>query len=215
MAAAPQPTSQPPAARAAWSRSPSRSAARAARSSRTASLARRLTAQVPGWTRDADVVVVGSGIAGLVAALRARSHGRVLLVTKALLDDGSTRWAQGGIAAALAADDSPAEHLADTITAGVGLCSAEAVRVLVSEGPAAVRRLIELGTHFDLAADGDVALTREGGHLKRRVAHAGGDATGAEISRALLAALKEAPDVEVIEHALVLDLLVEDGRAAG
>src|SRR5918992_2275655 len=245
MAAAPHPPSQPPAARAAWSRSPSRSAARAARSSRTASLARRLTAQavwsrspsrsaaraarssrtaslarrltaqVPGWTRDADVVVVGSGIAGLVAALRARSHGRVLLVTKALLDDGSTRWAQGGIAAALSSDDSPTEHLADTLTAGVGLCSETAVRVLVTEGPAAVRRLIETGAHFDLGADGDVALTREGGHLKRRVAHAGGDATGAEISRALLAALKEAPDVEVIEHALVLDLLVEDGRAAG
>ena len=199
-----------------WSRSPTRSASRAGRSSPTAPLARRLAAPDPGWTRDVDVVVVGSGIAGLVAALRARSYGRVLLVTKALLDDGSTRWAQGGIAAALAADDSPAEHLADTITAGVGLCSAEAVRVLVSEGPAAVRRLIELGTHFDLAADGDVALTREGGHLKRRVAHAGGDATGAEISRALLAALKDAPDVEVTPHALVLDLLMDDnGRAAG
>jgi L-aspartate oxidase len=176
---------------------------------------RRLAAPAPGWTRDADVVVIGSGIAGLVAALRARSYGRVLLVTKALLDDGSTRWAQGGIAAALAADDSPADHLADTMTAGVGLCSAAAVRVLVTEGPAAVRRLIEMGTHFDLAADGDVALTREGGHLKRRVAHAGGDATGAEISRALLAVLKDAPDVEVVEHALVLDLLVQNGRTAG
>jgi L-aspartate oxidase len=201
---------------ALWSGSPSRSATRAARSSRTASLARRLTAPAPGWTRDADVVVVGSGIAGLVAALRARSHGRVLLVTKALLDDGSTRWAQGGIAAALSADDSPAEHLADTLTAGVGLCSEAAVRVLVTEGPAAVRRLIETGAHFDEGADGDVALTREGGHLKRRVAHAGGDATGAEITRALLAALKDAPDVEVVEHALVLDLLSDDaGRAAG
>jgi L-aspartate oxidase len=176
---------------------------------------RRLHAPDPGWTRETDIVVVGSGIAGLVAALRARSYGRVLLVTKALLDDGSTRWAQGGIAAALAADDTPEAHLADTLTAGVGLCSEEAVRVLVTEGPAAVRRLIELGTHFDLAADGDVALTREGGHLKRRVAHAGGDATGAEISRALLAALKEAPDVEVVEHALVLDLLLDQGRAAG
>jgi L-aspartate oxidase len=204
-----------PRAPRSWSRSSSRSTPRTARSAPAATLARRLAAPDPGWTRDADVVVIGSGIAGLVAALRARPYGRVLLVTKALLDDGSTRWAQGGIAAALAADDSPAEHLADTMTAGVGLCSQAAVRVLVTEGPAAVRRLVELGTHFDLAAAGDVALTREGGHLKRRVAHAGGDATGAEISRALLAALKEAPDVEVIEHALVLDLLVEDGRAAG
>src|SRR5262245_45887942 len=94
---------------ASGSRSPSPSAARAARSSRTAPLARRLSAPAPGWTRDADIIVVGSGIAGLVVALRVRAHGRVLLVTKALLDDGSTRWAQGGIAAALAADDSPAE----------------------------------------------------------------------------------------------------------
>jgi L-aspartate oxidase len=176
----------------------------------------RLAAPEPGWTRYADVVVAGSGIAGLVTALRARAYGRVLLVTKALLDDGSTRWAQGGIAAALAADDSPDEHLADTLTAGVGLCSEEAVRVLVTEGPAAVRRLIETGAHFDLGTDGEVALTREGGHLKRRVAHAGGDATGAEISRALLAALKEADNVEVVEHALVLDLLADGaGRAAG
>src|SRR5919198_3091454 len=192
----------PAAARSAASRSPSRS------------VARRLTAPAPGWTRDADVVVVGSGIAGLVAALRARSYGRrVLLVTKALLDDGSTRWAQGGIAAALAADDSPEDHLVDTLTAGVGLCSEAAVRVLVTEGPAAVARLIELGAHFDQAAGGEIALTREGGHHRRRIAHAGGDATGAEISRALLAALKDAADVEVVEHALVLDLLVEDGRA--
>ncbi|HEX6472769.1 MAG TPA: L-aspartate oxidase [Streptosporangiaceae bacterium] len=178
--------------------------------------ASRLAAPEPGWTRDADVVVAGSGIAGLVTALRAQAYGRVLLVTKALLDDGSTRWAQGGIAAALAADDSPDEHLADTLTAGVGLCREEAVRVLVTEGPAAVRRLIRTGAHFDLGTDGKVALTREGGHLKRRVAHAGGDATGAEISRALLTALKDAENVEVVEHALVLDLLADGaGRAAG
>ncbi|HEY7487857.1 MAG TPA: L-aspartate oxidase [Streptosporangiaceae bacterium] len=178
-------------------------------------ISRRLRAPDAGWTVDADIVVVGSGIAGLVAALRVRSHGRVLLVTKALLDDGSTRWAQGGIAAALADDDSPEEHLADTLTAGVGLCSEPAVRVLVTEGPAAVGRLIDMGAHFDEAVGGKVALTREGGHHKRRIAHAGGDATGAEISRALLAALKEAENIEIVEHALVLDLLLDEGRAAG
>ena len=177
---------------------------------------RHLTAPEPGWTAHTDVVVIGSGIAGLVAALRCRAHGRVLLVTKALLDEGSTRWAQGGIAAALAADDSPAEHLADTLAAGVGLCDEAAVRTLVTEGPAAVRRLIELGAEFDRAADGGIALTREGGHRRRRIAHAGGDATGAEISRALLAALKDAGNIEVVEHALVLDLLRDGtGRAAG
>ncbi|MFE9107372.1 L-aspartate oxidase [Actinomadura geliboluensis] len=174
-----------------------------------------LHAPAPGWTAEADVVVVGSGIAGLVTALHCRPHGRVLLVTKALLDAGSTRWAQGGIAAALAPDDNPEDHLADTLTAGVGLCDEDAVRALVTEGPDAVRGLIELGAAFDQAADGGIALTREGGHHRRRIAHAGGDATGAEISRALLAELKDS-GVEVIEHALVLDLLKDAaGRAAG
>ncbi|WP_026403530.1 L-aspartate oxidase [Actinomadura rifamycini] len=174
-----------------------------------------LTAPEPGWTARTDIVVVGSGIAGLVAALRCRPHGRVLLVTKALLDAGSTRWAQGGIAAALAPDDTPGEHLADTLVAGVGLCDEDAVRALVTEGPDAVRDLIDLGAAFDRADGGTIALTREGGHRRRRIAHAGGDATGAEISRALLAALKDS-GVEVIEHALVLDLLKDpDGRAAG
>ncbi|MEV3925418.1 L-aspartate oxidase [Actinomadura coerulea] len=173
-----------------------------------------LHAPAPGWTADADIVVIGSGIAGLVAALRCRPHGRVLLVTKALLDAGSTRWAQGGIAAALAPDDTPEEHLADTLTAGVGVCDEDAVRALVTEGPDAVRGLIDLGTAFDRSG-GDIALTREGGHHRRRIAHAGGDATGAEISRALLAELKDS-GVEVIEHALVLDLLKDAaGRAAG
>ena len=88
-----------------------------------------LDAPAPGWTVDADVVVIGSGVAGLVAALRCRPHGRVLLVTKALLDAGSTRWAQGGIASALAPDDDPEDHLADTLTAGVGLCDEAAVRI--------------------------------------------------------------------------------------
>ncbi|GAA3972592.1 L-aspartate oxidase [Actinomadura viridis] len=184
---------------------------------------RHLTAPAPGWTVDTDVVVIGSGIAGLVAALHCRPYGRVLLVTKALLDAGSTRWAQGGIAAALAPDDSPSEHLADTLTAGVGLCDEEAVRALVAEGPDAVRRLIALGAAFDREDGGGIALTREGGHHRRRIAHAGGDATGAEISRALLAALKNAEGaspgsdgVRVIEHALVLDLLRDGaGRAAG
>ena len=174
-----------------------------------------LRAPAPGWTTGTDVVVIGSGIAGLVAALRCRSHGRVLLVTKGLLDAGSTRWAQGGIAAALAPDDTPGEHLADTLTAGVGLCDEDAVRALVTEGPDAVRGLIELGAAFDRSSGGDIALTREGGHHRRRIAHAGGDATGAEISRALLAVLKDS-GVEVIEHALVLDLLKDPtGRAAG
>lgn len=180
-------------------------------------LPRRLTAPEPGWQVRADVVVVGSGIAGLTAALRARRLGRtVLLVTKATVDAGSTRWAQGGIAAALSDDDSPAEHLHDTLVAGVGLCDEDAVRVLVTEGPEAVRELIDIGARFDVDASGAIALTREGGHLRDRIAHAGGDATGAEISRALVAAVQADAGIEVIENALALDLLVDDrGHAQG
>ncbi len=177
----------------------------------------RLLAPEPGWTAYADTVVVGSGIAGLTAALAARHVGSVLLVTKAQPADGSTRWAQGGIAAALGRGDTPDAHLADTLTAGAGLCDADAVRTLVTEGPDAVRRLIDRGAQFDTAADGRIALTREGGHHADRIVHAGGDATGAEVSRALLARLDQLVDeIEVIDHAVVLDLLRDaEGRAAG
>jgi len=177
----------------------------------------RLLAPEPGWTAYADTVVVGSGIAGLTAALAARHAGSVLLVTKAQPADGSTRWAQGGIAAALGVGDTPEAHLADTLTAGAGLCDSEAVRTLVTEGPASVRKLIDRGAQFDTADDGRIALTREGGHHADRILHAGGDATGAEVSRALLARLDQLVDeIEVIDHAVVLDLLRDaDGRAAG
>jgi L-aspartate oxidase len=172
-------------------------------------LAGRLVAPSPGWTRTADVVVVGSGVAGLAAVLHARRAGlSVMVVTKALLDAGSTRWAQGGIAAALGPEDDPEQHLRDTLTAGVGICDEDAVRLLVTDGPARVRDLAALGAAFDLAAGGqDFALTREGGHSRNRVVHAGGDATGLEVERALIAAVRSDPAVEVIEHALVLDLL--------
>ncbi|GGY10567.1 L-aspartate oxidase [Streptomyces hiroshimensis] len=177
----------------------------------------RLHAPKPGWSVDADVVVVGSGVAGLTVALRCAAAGaKVTVVTKALLDDGSTRWAQGGIAAALGEGDTPEQHLDDTLVAGAGLCDDEAVRTLVTEGPDAVRRLIATGAQFDTDTEtGAILLTREGGHHRRRIAHAGGDATGAEISRALVEAVRAA-GIETIEHALVLDLLKDaDGRAAG
>ena len=174
-----------------------------------------LPAPSPGWTAEADAVVVGSGVAGLTAALHARRTGRrVLLVTKGRVEEGSTVWAQGGIAAALADDDTPDEHLHDTLVAGAGLCDVDAVRVLVTEGPAAVRSLIGLGAHFDVDATGALALTREGGHLRDRIAHAGGDATGAEVSRALVAAVALDPGIELIEGALVLDLLRDEHGAA-
>jgi L-aspartate oxidase len=185
-------------------------------------IATRLLAPSPGWRRETDVLVVGSGVAGVTTVLavrRALPDARILLVTKSVLDDGSTRWAQGGIAAALDPSDSPEDHLADTLVAGAGLCDEQAVRALVTEGPGAVHRLIGLGAQFDREPAGPLSLTREGGHLRRRVAHAGGDATGAEVSRALLAALKDAgesAELDVIEHALAIDLLrTASGQAAG
>ncbi|MET0788371.1 MAG: L-aspartate oxidase, partial [Cellulomonas sp.] len=189
-------------------------------------LATRLAAPEPGWTVEADAVVVGSGIAGLTAALELRTRvPRVLLVTKDTLASGSTVWAQGGIAAALDPSDSPAAHLQDTLVAGAGLCDPRAVEVLVTEGPARVRELVARGAVFDRAPDGSISLTREGGHHADRIAHAGGDATGAEISRALVAqieAVRDDPGIEVIEHALVLDVLTGPpgpdggpGRACG
>jgi L-aspartate oxidase len=177
----------------------------------------RLSAAPPGWTVEADVVVIGSGIAGLTAALRLKDHvDRVLVVTKEALDAGSTQWAQGGIAAALGPGDSPSQHERDTLVAGAGACDAEAVRVLVTEGPDAVHELIALGTNFDLHPNGELSLTREGGHHRDRIAHAGGDATGAEIQRSLIAAVARSPEIDVVEHALAVDLLLAaDGGVAG
>jgi L-aspartate oxidase len=182
-------------------------------------LPQRLAAPPPGWTTSVDVVVIGSGIAGLTAALQLRaspSVGSVMVVTKDILSAGSTQWAQGGIAAALGPGDTPEQHLHDTLVAGAGVCDEAAVRALVTEGPAAVHELIALGTVFDHTAGGELSLTREGGHHRDRIAHAGGDATGAEIQRALVAAVHAAPDIEVTEHALVLDLVPgADGSVAG
>ncbi|MFD4785606.1 L-aspartate oxidase [Streptomyces sp. NPDC058459] len=176
----------------------------------------RLHAPAPGWSIPADVVVVGSGVAGLTAALRCEAAGlTTVVVTKARLDDGSTRWAQGGIAAALGDGDTPEQHRDDTLVAGAGLCDEDAVRLLVTEGPDAVRRLIATGARFDTDDAGSIQLTREGGHHRRRIAHAGGDATGAEISRALVDAVR-ARGLRTIENALVLDLLTDtEGRTAG
>ncbi|MFC4011848.1 L-aspartate oxidase [Nonomuraea purpurea] len=178
----------------------------------------QLTAPAPGWTVEADVVVVGSGIAGLTVALRyaeLEPAAKVLVVTKDVLSSGSTRWAQGGIAAVLDPRDTPEEHLNDTVVAGVGLCDVRAVRTMVTEGPGALRRLMRRGARFDRTPEGELQLTREGGHRRRRIVHAGGDATGAEVQRALIEAVR-AGSVQVIEHALVLDLLKDaKGRARG
>lgn len=161
-----------------------------------------------------DVLVLGSGIAGLSAAIHAdRSGLEVMVLTKAELSHSATRYAQGGVAAALEDADSPELHFEDTVTAGAGLCDEDAVRVMVTEGPRRVRELMTLGAQFD-RTDGTLALAREGGHSVARVIHAGGDATGAEIERALVHAVR-ATAAEVRERWFATELLVEGGRAAG
>jgi L-aspartate oxidase len=165
-----------------------------------------------------DLMVLGSGVAGLTTALHAARRGlSVLVLTKSELSHSATRYAQGGVAAALAEPDSPDLHLADTLVAGAGLCDTDAVRLLVNEGPTRVRELAALGAIFDTdAIDGEnqLLLAREGGHSLARVVHAGGDATGAEIERALVDALHRV-DVEVREGWFALELLIERGRCAG
>jgi len=164
-----------------------------------------------------DVLVIGSGVAGLSAAVRlARlAEARVGVLTKGELEQATTRWAQGGVAAVLPGDeDSTDLHLADTLRAGAGLCDEAAVRVLVDEGPARVHELIALGAVFDRGPAGDFARAREGGHSMPRILHAGGAATGAEVERALVAAV-ETSAAAVLEHWFALDLLVENGRCTG
>jgi L-aspartate oxidase len=173
------------------------------------------------WEASADVVVAGSGVAGLTAALCAREAGlRVIVVTKSGLSDGNTRWAQGGIAVVLPGEhetgDSPERHIADSLAAGAGLCDAEAVASILAGGPAAVARLRRRGAVFDRAAGGRVlARGREGGHSAFRVLHAGGDATGAEVERALADAVRRARIPVLEQHLAAEVLLTGEGAAAG
>lgn len=164
-----------------------------------------------------DVLVVGSGVAGLTAAVRLAEDRRlrVGVLTKAALTQSTTRWAQGGVAAVLGGDEDSVDlHHADTLAAGAGLCDTDAVRVLVTEGPRRVQELIALGAVFDREQGGGLALAREGGHSTARVVHAGGAATGAEVERALVAALHGGA-AAVLEGWFALDLVVRDGRCAG
>jgi L-aspartate oxidase len=160
-----------------------------------------------------DFVIVGSGIAGLQTALLAAEHGRVMVLTKSGLMETNTNYAQGGIAVASGVDDDPDLHFQDTIAAGAGLCDEEVVRVLVDEGLAAVRRLVETGVRFD-EAEGEFLRGMEGAHSVARVLHAAGAETGAEIQSALTRAAREA-EVELVEQALVVDLIMEGGRCRG
>ncbi|GAA3579001.1 L-aspartate oxidase [Amycolatopsis ultiminotia] len=178
-----------------------------------------LEAKTPHWEARADLVVIGSGVAGLTAALRAQELGlHVLVVTKAAVEDGNTRWAQGGVAVVLDGDrdrdDTVAKHAEDTFAAGAGLCDEDAVRSILAGGPSAVTELFANGAMFDRGMNG-LSRTREGGHSAFRVIHAGGDATGAEVERALVTQVTDRR-VPVLEHHIAVDALrTPAGEVAG
>ncbi len=161
-----------------------------------------------------DVLVVGGGVAGLRAAIEASSYGQVLVVTKDQLEESSTRYAQGGIAVALAAGDTVDAHVADTLRVGCGLCSPAAVRKVVGEGPSVVRELLEWGACFD-QQDGQLLFGREGGHSANRIIHAQGDATGLELANVLTRKLGQQSCIRVFEDCFAIDLIGLDGRCAG
>lgn len=165
--------------------------------------------------RLADVVVIGSGVAGLMAALHA-SHREVLVLDKAAFaEGGSSPLAQGGVAAAVGLTDSPVSHARDTMEAGAGLCQEEVVRAVTREGPERIEELLALGTAFDRSQGGTLDLGQEGAHDHARVVHAEGDATGAEVVRALRTAVEAEERIEIRDHTLALDLMVDRGRVVG
>ncbi len=158
-----------------------------------------------------DYVIIGSGIAGLYAAILARQHGSVLVLTKGSIDDCNTRWAQGGIAAPIGPEDSPEKHMRDTIAAGAGLVDEEAARVLTSEAGDRIRDLVALGVPFD-TLHGEIALAREGAHSVSRVLHAGGDSTGAHIELTL-SSVARLEGITVLEYTIATEILAERSGA--
>lgn len=163
---------------------------------------------------EVDFVIVGSGVAGLRAAIELGHSGSVLVLAKSALTESATEYAQGGIAAALSDEDRISLHEDDTLKAGDGLCNVEAVRVMVKEGPAYIKELIDWGTQFDRAGT-KLAFTREGAHSRSRILHAHGDSTGHEIARALLAKAGALKHIRFQAHAFTTELIVEGGRVTG
>lgn len=161
-----------------------------------------------------DVLIIGGGIAGLRAALEVESKVEVTVITKDVLQLSNSAWAQGGIAGVLDPLDDIANHFADTMSAGKGLCDAEVVEMVVGEAPEQIRQLIELGTHFD-EENGQIALTKEGGHSHRRIVHALGDATGKEVMRALIERIQKSATAQIWEETFTIDLLVHEGICRG
>ncbi len=160
-----------------------------------------------------DFIVVGSGIAGLYTALQTNKYGKTLIITKGSIDDCNTKYAQGGIAAAISKKDSPELHYQDTMAAGDGLCDEEAVRILVNEAPDRISDLVDIGVPFD-TLDGGIALTMEAAHSVPRILHAGGDATGEHIEVTLSRRVRMAK-IRIMEDFLATEVLLENGKVAG
>jgi len=156
-----------------------------------------------------DVLVIGSGVAGLSAAIQAARHNTVLIVTKERVDENNTAYAQGGVAVVLSAGDTVSKHIKDTLDAGQGLCDAATVKAIVGEGPKRVNELIEWGASFD-KEDDHLIFTQEGGHHFPRIIHAQGDSTGKEVEQTLIRATKENKNIKVFEHTFVVDLITGD-----
>ena len=161
-----------------------------------------------------DYIVIGSGVAGLRAAIELARDGRVAVLTKDRLDESNTEYAQGGVAVAMSDDDEISLHFEDTLKAGAGLCDETAVRVLVEEGPRYITELIEWGAQFDREG-GELAFTQEAAHSRRRILHAHGDSTGREIVRALINHARKHPNIQLVAHAATIGLIVENGRCVG
>jgi L-aspartate oxidase len=166
-------------------------------------------------TERTGVVVIGAGIAGLMAAFKLAPHPVTVLCKRRLGRGSATDWAQGGIAAAMGADDSPRLHAIDTERAGAGINDAQIVEILTEDAPARIEELLALGASFDRNASGELALGREAAHQRRRIVKAGGDATGHEILNTLIAAVTTTPSIDVREDVTADDLIIEDGRIAG
>src|SRR5207249_1762647 len=164
--------------------------------------------------RFTDVLVIGAGIAGLRAALEVPADLNVLVVTKDRITESNSSYAQGGIAGVLSPEDRFENHVEDTLVAGDGLCDRDVVEMVVREAPAQIEQLIQWGTKFD-EENGQLALTREGGHSHRRIVHALGDATGFEVMRAIIAKARTSPHVTLWDDTFTIDLLTHDGQCVG
>ena len=164
---------------------------------------------------EADFLIIGSGLAGLYAALCAARHGEVVLITKSAFQESNSFQAQGGIATAISPEDSPELHLEDTLRAGRGLCNRNAVEILTREAPQAIKDLEILGVSFDRNEAGGLDLGQEGGHCRRRILHARGSATGESVVRALGRRVLDSPRIRLFEHTTAIELIAEEGRCFG